>query len=315
MIHIEQNELKPPTFLDPSNYAIWKRCEAKYAFRNLLGLTSPGGKIALDYGSAIHCAMPFLQRGMLPEAIKAFGASWSADLAKGTFEEDSKRNVSCATQMIMKWYVERFKAGAIPYEIIEPLSTGVEPSERYSDQEFAFSVDMSAEDGPVCLPFCGRCDGLSRCKSTGGTWPVEYKTTSELSNRFTSSFSLNSQLIGYATAVSLLQGQNVEGVFLEALRVTSKDQMNLCVPVRVEPHKIEAFIESFQKTSGEILEATRTGTFDQDFSACAPYAQFGSHGYQCEFAILCGSPDWRSMLDAFVVDFWCPFKEEEKDVS
>jgi len=315
MIHLEQNEMTPPTFLDVSSYALWKRCEAHYAFRSLLGLTMPDGKIALDYGSAVHRAMPFLQRGNLLGALAAFESSWTEALKKKTFEEDTKRNCVCAQKMLMKWYVERYKADRIPYDIIEPLRTGIEPSERYSDQEFAFSVSLEEGGGPECLSFCGRIDGLSKCKTTKGTWPIEYKTTSELTSRFVSSFTLNSQLIGYATAVSLLQREPVEGVFVEALRVTSSDQANLCVPVRIEPFKISAFIDSFRKVSAEILEATRTGDFDQDFSACAPYAQFGSHGYQCEFALLCGSPDWRSMLDAFVVDFWCPFKEETEGVT
>ncbi len=300
MIKLNSNEGKEPNFLDNTGYCAFSCCPAKYCFSSILGLRSTGPKPSLDYGTAVHCAMPFLQRGDLPGALIAFERSWS----ESRNEEDSKRNLSCATKMLAKWHNERFALQAIPYEIIEPPETGLTLTEAFSDQEFAFAIDLDAP-----FVFAGRCDAVGREKTAKGLALVEYKTTSELSGRFNASFDLNSQLIGYSTAISILLDEDVKIVYLEALRVTSANPDNLCIPKFVDKWLMNAFCHDFRNRALEIEKCFKSGEWTQRFCGCAPYAMFGSHGYQCDFAILCQSPDWRAMVGAFTVDYWEPFKE------
>lgn len=293
----------PPTFLDVSGLCAFRRCEARYAFRYLLGLKLPDPAPALDYGSAIHCAMPFLQRGDLAGALKAFSDSW----ASSGNEPDAKRNLLCGAEMLTRWHRERFVGQTIPYEIIEPPKTGVGPETRYSDQEYAFCVSL----GDDSLNFAGRTDALARAKNTKRLWVVEYKTTSELSDRFVRAFSLSPQLLGYAAAASILTGDTVEGAYLEALRVTSANPDNMCLPISIQEHSIDAFISLFKSTSRQICNCCSSCCFEQDFSACAPYAQFGSQGYLCEYSLLCQTFNWQSVLSAYSVSHWKPFVELE----
>jgi len=311
MIKLNPGEGKTQlNFLDNTGYCAFSRCPAKFCFSSILGLRHTGPAPALDYGTAVHCAMPFLQRGDLAGAIRAFEKSWT----ESGNEEDSKRNLICASKMLHKWYNERFALQAIPYEIIEPPETGISLTKAFSDQEFAFAVNLDAP-----FVFAGRCDAVGRDKSTKKLALVEYKTTSELSGRFNSSFDLNSQLIGYSTAISILLNEDVSIAYLEALRVTSANPDNLCIPKFIDKWLMDAFVVDFRKQAIEIEKCLKSGEWTQRFCGCAPYAMFGSHGYQCNYAILCQSPDWRAMLGAFVVDYWEPFKElkdehnEDKD--
>lgn len=301
MIKLESSEFKPPTFLDVSSLNAFRRCEARYAFRHLLHLANGEPTPALDYGSAVHCAMPFLQRGDLDGAISHFRASWESS---GN-EPDEKRNTLCAVEMLTRWHMERFVGKTIPYHIIEPPSGVLEPEERYSDQEFAFCVSLSSD----ALPFAGRTDAVARANIDQARWVVEYKTTSELSDRAIKAFVLNSQIVGYCVATSILTGERVTGAFLELLRVSKANPDNLCLPISVSESVMDSFIQLFCDTSRQITHCCESCCFQQDFSACTPYPAFGSHGYMCEYASLCQSPDWRTLLGAYVRSEWKPFKE------
>ena len=341
-----------PEWLDNSGYSSYSRCPAKYFFSSVLGLRGGGKFIALEYGTATHEAMPYLQRDDLQGALDAFERYWDPLIEDGTIEENAVRTKTNAFKMLSHWHEEKILSGANPYEIIEPPEGALETEDGYSDQEFAFCVDIStgttcgkcdgagmfvdllslAQDPskntpqkcPTCnglgvleaLPFAGRVDGLGRLKQNGKIWLVEYKTAGQFGQTFLTSFDLNSQPYGYAVALKVLYpDMDIQGCFIEALRVSKTNPACLTIPIFYEEPVIEAFIESFNLVSSRIKESYRSGEWDQNFSACAPYAQHGISGYQCPYAALCKSDDWTEYLDMWTVNRWKPFKELSGDGS
>ncbi len=299
MIKLSQSEQRTPEYLSQGSLCRFNRCEANYALYAILGRKSKGIFSPLEYGKAIHCAMPFLQRRDPSGALKAFTDVWS----KSGAPDDDKRSVNSAASMLAEWYSGRMVSGSTPpYTIIEPPQTAVAPTERRSEDEFSFLVDLGSE-----LPFYGLLDGLG--VKSESHWVIEYKTTSELATRFLNAFHLNVQIIGYVTAVSILMPQaKVVGTFVEALRV-SKNPYSQCIPVFVEEHEINSFISHYNKTVKRILECLEKGEWEQNFCSCTTYNQYGQPGYTCPYLDLCKTADWRSMLDSYKVDTKTPFTE------
>lgn len=300
MIKLSPSEQRTPEYLSQGSLCRFKRCEALYALYAILGLRSTRIGPALEYGKAIHCAMPFLQRKDPTGALRAFTEVWS----KAGVEDDPKRSIARAASLLDEWYAARTQPGyTSPYQIIEPPQTGVTPIEKRSEDEFAFLVDLEAN-----LPFYGFLDGLA--VSGSAHWIIEYKTTSELGQRFLNAFQLNIQIISYCTAVQiLLPSVHVEGCYLEALRVSKTNAASQCVPVFVQEHEMESFISLYGKTVRQIEECLSSGEWEQNFSACTCFSQYGQPGYPCPYIDLCKSADWRSMLGAYRIEDTTPFTE------
>lgn len=298
--------LKEPSYLSPSGYCNFRRCEARYFFSQLLGLSIPEPKAPLDYGSAIHEAMPYVQRGQMEKAIQTFAKSWKAS---GN-EEDSKRNMGNAMKLLESFFRENIESGTLPYEILSPPEGALKVSKRdsqlsYSDDEFAFCVHMGG-----LFPCVGRIDALTRLKATGNIWPLDYKTTSELGARFVGAFQLNAQAICYVAAAKImLPREEIEGFFVEALRVTAKNPESLRIPVFIPDFRCDVFLEDFTRTCEDISKRLDSGTFHQSFSSCTSYSAYGQPGYKCIFETLCSSQDWTSLLPAFEQKFFDPFED------
>lgn len=276
---IEDKTRELPPYLSNTGLTDFRRCPARYYFRHLLSVEASGDKFsALEYGIAVHRAIPYIQRGKFDEGLLAFRSSWK----DSGCEDDNKRNLLNAQTMLRTYYEKNVKGKNRPYTIIEPPK--VDFREPYSDQEFAFCMNLTDHN----IPFVGRIDAIGRRNDNGKIWGIEYKTTSELGQRFLQAFELNSQIYGYATVLSLYYGSDeVEGFFLEAFRVTSKKPETYTIPIFIHETQVEMFIELFDQTLDEITSCIENGKFLQDLTACTTYNQHGSPGYLCEYAPLC----------------------------
>ncbi len=306
MIKLAQDEQTRPKYCSQGGYCRFRRCQARYCFHSILGLRSTEPRTALDYGRAIHCALPHLQRGNVVKGAAAFAESWK----DRTSEEDEKRNFTRAMSTLDQWYESHVLKGTRPYTIVEPPKSELKLIDRRSADEFPFLVDLSPGDQPDALPFYGLIDGLGKSKNDPSYWVLEYKTTSELGTRFVNAFQLNLQIISYATALTiLLPNYNIQGGYVEALRSSKTNADSLCIPVFVYRWEMEAFVESYLDTCTQITQCLDSGRWQQDFSACTTFSQHGSPGYLCNFHDLCKAEDWRTMLAAYVIDQSSPFEE------
>jgi hypothetical protein len=283
---------KKRQWLSISSLVSFSRCPRQYFYGSGCRLESPDPAPALQFGAALHRAIPQLMSGepatTLSRAIEAFDHEWDGSL------DDDKRNRASAIRMLMSF------AGTHPrdrglYELLPP-PTGpwvIKVPDRVSDWEIPFAVDIGLD-----VPLVGRIDGWGRNRDTGELWAIEYKTTSELSTRFLESFNLNPQSIGYP-AILRLSGLPVRGCIIEGLLVSKTRNESLCKPVYVEDHHIQDFIQWARWTGAQILECERRGYFPKDLSACNPYSQHGSPGFTCRYDSLCLPSDWTTLKDFY----------------
>lgn len=306
MIKLKQSEQHVPEYLSLGGYCRFNRCPALHCFHSILRLKTTEISNPLSYGTAMHCAMPFLQRKQPEKALAGFAKSWALTGADG----DDKRNLTRAAASLSEWYA-RGQNKPQRYKVIEPPTTGYKQKKPRSDQEFAFVCSLGDES--YLFDFYGIVDAVVEVQDD--LWLLEYKTTSELGNRFTNAFAINAQCIGYSLAVSLVMNRQVQGVFVEAIRTTKANAQSLCIPVFVADWQMEAFLQTYKRTCRLIRECLSTGEWPQLFGACTCYDQYGQPGYMCNYADLCGCQDWRTMLDGFVIDSFTPFEEISKETK
>jgi hypothetical protein len=248
---------------------------------------------ALKFGEAIHLAAPLAIEVSVEEAVKAFETLWGEE--QEAFG-DLKRNVDRATEMLRD-IRKTHQANEFPYEFVSPPESGVELSKRVSEWEVAFAVDVG-----LPVPLVGRIDGLVRSKFDHKLWPWELKTSSEISTRLLAGFQHSPQVLGYGLVSRTLTGEDVEGVVVEAMRVSKTSAETSVFPVSFREHELQAFLKWARWIGTQLLLCEQREDFPQDVSACTPYPQFGMPGYQCDFFPLCSQVEnWTQLKDLYAV--------------
>lgn len=298
-------ELEPNSFnidyLDNSSICSFNRCPAKYAMSRLVGLEKKDRSMTpLDYGTDIHEAVPYMyHREDVEKGLNIFNKRWKE---RGYEYTDDKRNPETAERTL-----ECFANSHInmcPYTIQQFPNISCPDSDRISKNEVPFLVDIGAN---LCL--AGRIDAAVRWEADGSLFALDYKTSSEVSNRFFNNFEGCSQAVAYTIALSQLTNERARGFIVEALRTSKKNAESQMHMVFIKDHQIRNFIELVKKTADDILECNRTGKWMQKCTGCAPYATFGSPGYLCDFTMACDSPDPKDMFKFFVKKTpFSPFK-------
>lgn len=271
--------------ISPSSLATFARCPRRFFFRHGCGLSRPGVATALKFGEAIHHAMPHAQRKDIEAALAAFDEVWDEGLA------DKKRSRGTAERILRTFISTR--SGSI-YKLEPPLEMPT-TLEKISADEVPFAVDIEVE-----VPLVGRIDAIGRHRDTEERFGIEYKTTSEFSQRFFEGFVLNPQIACYSLALSLLSPEsNFQGVILEALQVALTSCKTMAVPIRISNHLLGLTVDWCQNLWAGMQRGEETGEWPQNIAGCNPYASFGLPGYTCEFIQLCQSEDWTSLVGLF----------------
>lgn len=279
---------KPRTWLSIHDLTTFKRCPRKFFF-NTGCLLAQGehDHPALTFGECIHVAAPIVIEQGLDAGYRAFSEVW------GTWEADDKRNPFGALRILTDFH-EAHKDGGGLYELVEP-PTQFRISQRVNKYEIPFALDIGGH-----VPFVGRLDGLCRLRANGTLWVLEYKTTSEMSARFFQAFDLSSQIIAYTMYMRIAHPQEpTHGAVVEGLRVSKTNAATQAQPIFVKDHECERMLSWIRRTMREIQWCEENREFDESYSGCHPYDQFGSHGYQCEFAQLCHQPDFMPLVGLY----------------
>lgn len=286
-------------FLTITELDTFARCPRKYFYAAGCGLRladNTTGGMAMDFGTAIHAAIPIiLSTGSLVDAMAAFTKAWGNNLG------DDKRNVKTA-QMILFTFANNHPVNGGLYKIMAPPKSELVAQDKISDWEIPFAINIPG----LPIPLVGRIDGWCKTTLGGDIWGLEYKTTSEMSGRFTSGFKRNPQVLGYTLAMRA-HGYNIKGVFVEAIGVAKTTWKNETIPVQVQDFELEEFIQWAQIKGNEILACQNMKEWPKDISACTCYPQFGQPGYMCDFDPLCSVPDWQSMKSFYKYDPHLPY--------
>lgn len=279
------------TYVDPSGIGEANRCLAKYMFSRLMGLVKADEVIIpLDYGTDMHCALPYCHNGMsgLKRATDEFSAHWNG---REHGDIDEKRNKSTAAASL-EGFCAQHEPSTCPYEIMNLDHIKAPTFDRISPNEVPFLIDIG---GPLSL--AGRMDAIVIWKADGTVWAMDYKTASEISARYFDSFWNCPQALGYTLAAThLVPDKTVSGMIIDAVRTSKKNVENQMHPIFVREHQLESFIRFANSTAEAILGCNRTKTWPKRCTGCAPYAMFGMPGRVCPFKAICDSPDWKSML-------------------
>ena len=297
----------PRKHLSISTLCKFAACPRKYFYyaHNLLNENAKGPFL---FGEAMHMAFPIiLAGGSIQEAYEAFVTLWDEEL------DDKKRNAENALLIIANFaesHGKNLHTGTTKgmYTIVKPPSNILEISDRVSEYEAPFAIDIG-----LPIPLVGRIDGLCRHRDTNELWGLEFKTTSgdpygNLSQGFLRSFDKNPQTAGYTLALRTMTGEPVRGTILDATLVSARKQDNLQYPVYITDDECGHFVKWAQYFGGILLEMERkfletndVENFPQFFTGCHPYAMFGTGGFTCDYKILCDQEDYRTMLPAFEV--------------
>ena len=275
-------------YIDPSSISAFNRCPALYLFSRLMGLKKQDAKtIAMDYGTDMHRAFPHCYNGIagLKTAMDEFKLGWNA---REYGDDDDKRNRHTAAASL-----EEFcnKQEYCPYKILH-FDIAAPTFDRISPNEVPFLIDIGGE-----LSLAGRMDAIVEWRTDNAIWGHDYKTTNEISARYFDNFYNSPQAVGYTLATShIVGGRKVNGLIIEAVRVSKKNVESQIGLIFVREHQIESFIRFANRTSENILRCNEAMEWPKKGTGCAPYAMFGQPGRVCDYKEICDCPDWESMV-------------------
>jgi len=293
-------------YMDSSGLNCVSRCPARFYFERCIGLRLPDSNmINPDYGTCIHAALPFAYDDV-NKAHKVFQREWKK---MGYGEDDPKMNSERALAMLEDFHsLRRSDSPASPYVPLEPPGGRLEVEGKYSDAEVPFLMDIGAR-----YPFIGRIDRLVRLKADGKTWPLDYKTSSEVSARIVGNFNVSLQCISYTIAASKFLNARAPGMLLEFLRKSARNTETLLAPVFVTDRWRERFVSYAIEQAENIYKYNEEQLWPQRLTGCAPYGMFHSPGFQCEYLKLCNLPDWTAGRRWYKEEIWHPFEVLETE--
>ena len=284
------------TFIDASRISCIGRCEARYYFQHVLGLTPPkdptklSGNIYLDYGTIMHRVLPFMYSGKVEDALSTFNTLWAK---YGYGEDDLGRNTFLSHRRIFD-FIATHKPSICQYQIEHFAFSS--PAELISPNEVPFLIDVGA-----IYPLAGRIDAVVTLGSTRSTFAYDFKTASEISDRYFENFWFAPQACAYTVALAQIINKPVEGLLLEAMRISKakiqevgKQIESQMRPIYVHQNNINTFLDELKLTCARIEAANATGAWRQNHALCSSYSGFGFPGSTCEYKLLCDSSDWQS---------------------
>lgn len=293
---------RPLRFITVTTACQFARCPHLWFQRNGCGHAPQTKHPALGFGEAIHVALPQVREKGLAAGAQAFSGAWD-----GQEDSTGKRTPMTAYNMLADFARTHEKA---IYELETPPSSApsiVEVTKKISDYEIPFALDIG-----LPVPFVGRIDSWGRHRDTRKKWVIEYKTTSEMGDRFTNGFRLNPQGLGYTLAGSAL-GESCEGCIFDAVLVAKTKVGSLTHPMHVQQHQLQWFLSWLRETTHRLLAMEKRFLeegvdFLRQVSGCTTYPEHGQPGYLCDFIHMCEAPDWRHLRGFFKIDYHEPFK-------
>lgn len=315
----------PSRFYDNTMIVSFRDCPRAFYFRHKRNWQSFGKSTALIFGGAWHDAMDTVWKrlGSRPksklsdfditvEAMKTFKATWEEEGGPEAYEHEvqykkypSARTTDTAMEMLAHYINERRPwLESADFELL--------------DIERPFAVPLDPAD--PSLYYVGRLDKVFRLKGKG-VYFGEHKTTTLYSkngpfqDRFTESFSPNSQIDGYLYALRILYGKEAKGGMVDASLVHKDihDAFRL-IPVDRQWAQLDTWLWEARQWIANIeandaaLEVAPADipyltAFPKNTSAC-------SHYDGCTYVSLCkmwADPHRRETPQGFEESSWSPF--------
>jgi len=242
-------------------------------------------KIPLDYGTTMHVVLPEMFTGDPRRAFEVFDETW-AKFPYGEEDSQGKRTTARARLSIDN-FVRSHAPGACPYTILEfPFAA---PAELISRNEIPFLIDVGLK-----YPLAGRIDMPIRWNATRALWAYDFKTSSEISDRYFNGFWMSPQACVYTIALNQITQEKVEGIVFEAMRVSKCNVENQVGFTWVHDYHAEKFLEELECSIIPSMQAANdSGRWRQNFALCSSYAGFGFPCKTCDYKMICDLPNWK----------------------
>lgn len=284
----------PRDYLSVTTLMDFVRCPRRYFYRKC-GLTTRDQGNALQYGTAMHKAVPIaMTEGIIP-AMAAFNSEWDDSLA------DLKRSVPRAYAQLSH-YIHTHSAGKSIYSFeTPPANPGIELDKSTSPFEVPGVLDVGLD-----VPIVVRIDGLVRHRDTQELWGYEFKTASKLYGLF-DALEMHPQVLIYATVLRTLTGQDIKGIMCEGMLIDAKKVENMTHPIPVQEHLMDGALAWLKYYGANLLAAEKkfkeigAEAFIKNFCGCTPYPLHYMTGFPCEYQNLCHAPDWEMMTSLYDV--------------
>lgn len=290
------------TWQDASRLSCLGRCECRYMFKCLMGLQQPkcdfgmiehpsyvSGYIALDYGTVMHAVLPYMYDADVTKPFEVFENLW----AKYPYgQSDPKRNTPLTQSRIVDFVGKHTPANGT--YTIEHFAFSNPATELISDNEVPFLIDVGAE-----YLLAGRIDNVIRLHATNSIWAYDFKTSSEISDRYYGNFWNAPQPIVYTIALSQITDKPVDGLVLEVMRISKTKIETQYREIYVSEINIRQFLQEYKLDCARIQAANETGIWRQRNALCSSYSSFGSPGFTCEYKNICDADDWREAAEYY----------------
>lgn len=299
----EQEPLQPTyhkrTYFSVSTLVSFARCPRRYFYQKC-GLQSREEALALDYGTAMHKAIPAILTGRgLEVAMEEFQSVWQGR------EGDEKRNSKRAIQQLGH-FLFTHKDGKSLYNLLPAPEGTLELNEDTSTFEVPALLDVG-----LPIPVFVRIDGLTTHRDNGDFYGLEFKTTSRLDAKFFDSFEMNVQILTYALALRTLTGKQIKGFFVEGMLIDKSKLDNITHPVLTLDHHLKAIHRWLQYWGSLLLAAEDmylknsnpddASAFVQNFAGCTAYPHFYISSFPCEYMNLCRVENWKDLTSLYDV--------------
>ncbi len=204
--------------LDNSSLEHFTTCPRQAYYSLIRKLRPSGERSALRFGQIVHKILEARYRTITPlhaqtsDVTNVMLATAEREFANWSPPEDDFRTYSCAVELIRR-YEEQY-----PFEQFEVVKG--RDGAPMIEVPFAIPLGEIESDGKtIKLVWTGRIDLVYISSNGGGLYIMDHKTTSIMGPSWEASFTIASQIYGYAWAVEQLCGQQVSGVVINGLGI------------------------------------------------------------------------------------------------
>lgn len=294
MSETTQPKYAPREYLSVSTLMSFIRCPRSYYYQKC-GISPREEPAALNYGTAMHKAVPLTFTKGLDAAYEAFLSVW------GDVETDEKRNPRRAKAQLSH-FCHSHQGGRSIYNFEPPPAGTIKLDEETSEYEVPAVVDIG-----LPIPLVVRIDGLVRHRDTNELWGWEFKTTSRLNANLFEGMEMNPQVLTYTMALQTLTGQRVRGIIAEAMLIDKTKVDNMAHPIVVQDHMVKS-ITTWHRYWGQLLLACEAReaelgaeAFIKNFAGCSAYPLYYMPSFACGFSNLCRVDNWKDMVGFYNV--------------
>lgn len=312
--------------IDNSSTESFTTCPRLSFYSIIRRLRPSGDRVPLTFGGIIHKILEARYRAstslhaQTDEVTSVMLATAEREFAKWTPPEDEYRNFSCAVEFIRRYAAE------YPFESFEVVKGqdgspmievpfAIPFGELHVDDEYFILNTTTGEVAKrhlrtIRIVWSGRIDLAYISSNGGGLYVMDHKTTSIMGDSWRASFDLSQQLYGYAWAVSMLTGRQVEACVINGLGIRKPTKTGKAfefqrpvIPVR--PELLAEWKSDMIHILADFLEMYRRGYYPKHTVWC--HAKFG----ECPFKKVCSLPTEEQremMLDSgeFQRNDWSP---------